>query len=158
MSPSFGYLFFPMRVLLEPFKSREGSVVTRWDEWKGHAVMSYISHPDHGLGTLRVWMSGCRVFSVYLRDNDPSVQMEVYDFSIEGRAKHLSEQVSTELGGIGFLLPAWESGPIPRKKLFDAPAHGVEECIVLTRVSATALTYSLWKETKKGLSYRFPAS
>ena len=67
--------------------------------------------------------------------------MEVYDFSVKGRTKYLSEQFNAELGGIRYLLPVWESGP---EKLFDSPVRDVEERIVLTRVSTTALSH-LWE-------------
>lgn len=140
---SFGYLFLRAGALLE-LESREGSVVT-WDEWKGHVVTPCIPPMGFELDTLWVWVSGCRVFSVYSGDYGPNVRMEVYDFSVKGRTKYLSEQVNAELGGIRYLLPVWESGPTPREKLFDPPARDVEERVVLTRVSTTVLSYFLWE-------------
>ena len=88
---SFGFLVFPVGALLRLADDREGSKIG-WDEWKIHTATP---------STLELYLfefcvSGCRLFFV---TSGPNVEVEVYDFSIQGRAKYLSEQVNADLGG-----------------------------------------------------------
>ena len=51
-------------------------------------------------------MSGCRSFPVHPDFDFPGyVEVDVYDPSVEGRAKYLCDRVNGGLRGVGYLLP-----------------------------------------------------
>ena len=87
--PNRGYLVFPVESLLRVAEDRGGCKIG-WDEWKAHVVAT-TSHP--GLCVV----SGCRLFCI--TSAGPNLDMEMHDFSRQGRAKYLSEQVNTDMGG-----------------------------------------------------------
>ena len=77
--------------LLKLLKSREGSDIG-WNEWKTHVIMisPKVCHKNP-------LVSGCRLFFTYPTHNNPGLQMKVYDFSMQGRARYLCEWPSEEL-------------------------------------------------------------
>ena len=101
------YLLVRVGVLLE--LGNRGVSEVGWDEWKNWVV---IPSPHLGPPMPRsdVWVSGSRLFSVYRSGSGPCAQMEVYDFSVQGRAKYLSNSVDERFGGVRYLMPASEAG------------------------------------------------
>ncbi|KAF9788530.1 hypothetical protein BJ322DRAFT_1106514 [Thelephora terrestris] len=98
------YIALPVRALLGLLENREGSDIA-WDEWKGHAaILSSGQFDMNGMGIHGAWVSGCRFFSAM--SNPDTLNLGVYDFSMRGRAKYLSEQVNEELGGVRYFLPS----------------------------------------------------
>ena len=79
-----------MGVLLE-FGDCGGSEIS-WDDWKSCVVIPFINLNKLTHSEVRVYRS--RLFSIYQRDSGSYVE-RVYDFSVQGRAKYLSE-------GVGF--------------------------------------------------------
>ena len=96
---TFRYLIFQVGALLKFLENGEGSNIG-WDEWKGCVAIPSI---DHDMRFARIWMSGCRLFCISLTGHNQGAQMEVYDFSMQGRAKYLSERVNNTLGGVRYL-------------------------------------------------------
>jgi hypothetical protein len=94
---TFYYLVFQVGALLELLELREGSEIG-WDEWKSRVVT-----PSTDQEFVRIWVSGCRLFCVGSIGEGQNAQMEVYDFSVMGRAKHLSGRVNELLGGVRYL-------------------------------------------------------
>ena len=92
-----GPLVFPVEALLKLADGREGSEIG-WDEWKIHALIPSI--PKRDLDDFCV--SGCRLFTI-TTGRGPNVGVGVYDFSMQGRAKYLSDQINADLGGVGYL-------------------------------------------------------
>ena len=88
------YLVFPVEALSRLAEGHEGSEI-EWDEWKIHVVIPSIPGPD----PIDFCVSACRLFSITLLGN-LGVEVEVYDFSLQGRAKYLSEQANANLGGV----------------------------------------------------------
>jgi len=88
------YLVFPVEALLRLAKGREGYEVG-WDEWKMHVVVPSIPESD----LILFCISGCRLFCVILTGSSDA-EVELYDFSLRGRAKYLSEQANADLGGV----------------------------------------------------------
>lgn len=91
------YLIFQVGAFLKFLETREGSVIG-WDEWRNRVVI-----PSIGQELARIWVSGCRLFFVGSIGYDRGSHMEVYDFSLQGRAKYLNEQVNEILGGVKYL-------------------------------------------------------
>ena len=84
-----------------------------WDRWKSCVTIPAVNlvqlmHSD-------VWVSGCRLFTItaYRLGSSSRAQMEVYDFSMEGRSKYLSDSVSKEFGGLRYLSSTGTRLPIP---------------------------------------------
>jgi hypothetical protein len=78
-----GHFIVRVGALLELFKDREGTEIG-WDEWKDHLV-----DPSSSSGTLypyAVQVSGCRLVYFWSTAGDPGLEMEVFDFSMQGRA------------------------------------------------------------------------
>jgi len=91
-----------LRTFLELLKDSEGSKI-EWEEWKHHVLI-----PSIRLGRVvdRVRASGCRLFLLSSAGYMSDFQMETYDFSMHGSAKHLTEQIgegSEELGVMNYL-------------------------------------------------------
>jgi hypothetical protein len=87
--------YYILRVggLFELLKGREGTEIG-WDEWKHHVVIPSLCHA--GPSRCVVEVSGCQFFNIFYSSThcDPSrcVEMEVHDFSVQGRAKYLSKK------------------------------------------------------------------
>jgi len=93
---SSGYLIFAVGALSRLSKSRGGCEIG-WDEWKTHTAIPAIRMPDFA----QIWVSGCRLFCLTsIMDG----KVQVYDFSVGGRAKYLSEQTKAKLGGVRYLV------------------------------------------------------
>jgi hypothetical protein len=133
------YLVLQVGGLLEFLRSHEGSVV-EWDEWKSHVVIPSIDLDRRH--TVRVWVSGCRLFSLYFTDPILDFQMEVYDFSVRGRAKYLNKQVDKHFPGVTCLS---STGVVAQVRLDDVlDAHSGHDSIVFYGVSVMVLFCSLW--------------
>ena len=104
---SFGFLVFPVEALLELAGGHKGCEI-EWDEWKIHTLIPSIPAPD----LVDFCVSGCRLFSV-TSAYGPDVEVKVYDFSVRGRAKYLSEQVDADLGGVRYLTSTGTSAQPP---------------------------------------------
>ena len=95
-------LVLKVGVLLELLKDREGTDVG-WDEWMNHSVALFLPPRRMGL-PCSMHISGCRLFCLYPRSNlwlHGVEALEVYDFSLEGRAKYKEQTIDDN----GALLP-----------------------------------------------------
>jgi len=101
------FLVFRVGALSELLKNHEGSEIG-WDEWRGLVVSSRIDHYQQTI--LDTWVSGCRLFCIFPGFMD--AEMILFDFSIQRRANHLSEQVDEDLGGVRYMLPTGASARV----------------------------------------------
>jgi len=124
-----GYLVLPVESLLKLVEGRGGCEIG-WDEWKEHVVIP----SNHQQYFVDAWISGCRLFSV-TSEEDGATQMEVYDLSVQGRAKHLSERVNTDLGGVRYMAPTGANVQLPwdLTEMFDM--NGGQDSVVFIHVS-----------------------
>ena len=124
-----GHLVFPVEALLRLAEGREGCKIG-WDEWKIHAVIPSIPGPD----LVQVWVSGCRLFCINLAVTG-KVEVEACDFSIQGRAKYLTEQANEDLGGVRCLVSIGTNVQLPWEtdEIFDI--NGGHDSAVFFRVS-----------------------
>jgi hypothetical protein len=106
------HLAVSVGALLE-FRSCGGTEIP-WDEWKSQVIVlrppSGKSVPGH------CWVSGCRLFSICSSKKN---QIQVYDFSAQGRARYLSKEVNQSLGGLRCMSPAPAQVRIPRNTLLE---------------------------------------
>jgi len=112
-----GYFVVRLGTFLELPKDSEGSKIG-WEKWKHHIFIPSISL-DRVIRRVRV--SGCRLFllsSTHYTSSD--FQMEVYDFSMQGRPKHSTKQTSegseefrvmTHLSSTGASSNSWDIFP-----------------------------------------------
>lgn len=91
------YLTFQVGPLLKLLQGREGSEI-EWDEWKSRVVIPSIEKEP-----FRIWVSGCRLFCIGSTHYDQDERMEVYNFSMRGRAKYLSERDHGAFEGVRYL-------------------------------------------------------
>ena len=137
MPYSFGYLIFPAEALLKLAEGREGCEI-EWDEWKKHVAIPSIHQPDF----VNVWVSGCRLFSIASPGYGLDAHMEVYDFSVRGRAEYLHEQPNPDLGGVRYLAPTGVVAQLPWDidELLDM--NGSHGNVVFLRVSSLSFPSS----------------
>ena len=103
------YLLFRVGSLLE-FR-RRGDLEVRWDEWKDCVVMPSIHVRPHTRSD--VWVSGSRLFAIYRSGPRGSyAQMELYDFSPQGRAKQ--NNVNGEFCGVRYLTSTGVRVQVPQ--------------------------------------------
>jgi hypothetical protein len=133
--------------LLEFLGNDVGSKVA-WKEWKNQAVVTLI-HLDLGdidpfiPEDLRIWVSGCRMFSLYPTESVLHVWVEVHDFSVRGRANYLKKFVNEGLAEV--------RGPSPtrvraRVELGDVlHVNSGHDSIAFFEVSVPAQFCSPWK-------------
>ena len=126
------YLVLRVGALLELLKDREGTEVG-WDEWKTHAAI--LSFPPSGAISHAVQVSGSRFFHIYSTAPDLCSQMEVYDFSMQGRAKYLSKREFRGLGAINHMSSTGAKARVPFRVLFGL--HIGHDSIMFYHVSAT---------------------
>ena len=121
-------LFFRVEALLKLAEGREGCEIG-WDEWKMHVVIPSLPDPD----LVRAWVSGCRLFYINLAATGKAA-VEVYDFSMRGRAKYLREQANANLGGVRYLVSTGTNARLPWEtyKVFDM--RGGHDSVVFSRV------------------------
>jgi len=100
------YAIFRLETLLKLAEGREGCDIG-WDEWKDHVVITSISSDS----SVDVWVSGSRLFSIVTGGYGLS-ELEVYDFSLQGCAKYLSEEVDAGFG-VRCLLPTGPKVQLP---------------------------------------------
>jgi hypothetical protein len=89
------YLVVRVGALLELFKDREGTEIG-WDEWKDHLVV-----PSSSSGTLdphSVQVSGCRLIYFWPTAGGSGFEMELFDFSMQGRTECLRKGSNEWLG------------------------------------------------------------
>ena len=96
-------IIFPVETLSRLAEGREGCEIS-WGEWKEHVVIPEVS--------LDFCVSGCRLFCITPGERYPLVTMEVYDYSMQGRAKYLSEQIDADRGGVRYLAPTGAVGEL----------------------------------------------
>ena len=133
------YLVLRVGALLE-FGDSRGSEIG-WDRWK-----SCVAIPPINLDQLirsDLWVSGCRLFSVYQWDLNSPVYVEVYDFSVQGRARHLSSWVNEEFGGLKYLSSTGTSVRIPLEGQLQ-PSSGGHDSLLFPIVSVIVL-YFIWE-------------
>jgi hypothetical protein len=120
--------------LLELLQSREGSEI-RWDEWKNHVIFPSLNLNFPGL--VNLWISGCRLFfSDPIRDSQ-GARIKMFDFSVQGRARHLSEGVDEDLGRIVYLSPTEAEGEIKWDPEELVDVHAGHDSVVFSCVSVT---------------------
>lgn len=137
--PPSHHLVLRIGALLELLGSHEGSEVG-WDEWNSHvvALSTTVGLREH----IRVWVSGCRLFSLNSTNPDLGAQMEVHDFSMRGRVNYLSKQDDEGLA-VRYLQ---STGVRARVKLGHViNAHSGHDSIAFFGVSAAALSCCLWE-------------
>ena len=100
-----GYLVFPVETLLSLSEGHEGRKIG-WDEWKIHAAIASVPQAFF----TQVWVSGCRLFCL---SSAGITTLEVYDFSMRGRVKYLSEKPDVDLGGVRHLASTGTNWHIP---------------------------------------------
>ena len=128
MRCSVRYLVVSVGALLE-LKSR-GRAEIRWDEWKHHVAIPRLG----GRGRAAAFcVSGCRLLFVFFTQFSGHGQMEMYDFSMWGRARYLSEEVN-QLFGLRYLSSTPGRVPIPQRGL--TTLRGGHGSIVFYHVSA----------------------
>ena len=111
------YLAVSVSALLE-LKNRGGAEIG-WDEWKGH-----VAAPRFGPRLLDLWVSGCRLFSMFSTHPSLGAQMRVYDFSVRGRVQYMSEEVNQQFSGLKYLLPTPAQARIPWKPIYSRSDNG----------------------------------
>jgi hypothetical protein len=134
------YLVFQVGALLEFLQSHEGTVV-QWDEWRSHVVIPSINLDRRQ--NVRVWVSGCRFFSLYFTDSSLDFQMEVYDFSVRGRVKYLSKQVDERFPGVTCLSSTGVVAQVQLDGVLDV--YNGHDSIVFHGVSVMVLFCSPWE-------------
>ena len=82
---------FRAQALLELSKGRESSEI-KWDEWGNCVVILSIDSDGPGFETA-FWVSGCRFFCFRSTHSVQGARVELFDFSVEGRAKCLGARV-----------------------------------------------------------------
>lgn len=119
---------------LQLLKDHEGARI-RWDEWKHHVVIPLYRRRTI---THEVRVSGCRLFSISSTDYRTGFQIEVYDFSMQGRKKYLSENEKAcgGLGAMRFLSSTGAGANIPWDMLPDLYGHSGHDSIAFFHVSA----------------------
>ena len=128
------YLVLRVGALLE-FGDSRGSEIG-WDRWK-----SCVAIPPINLGQLirsDVWVSGCRLFSIYQWDLNSPVYVEAYDFSVQGRARYVSSWVNEEFGGLKYLSSTGTNVRIPLEGQLQ-PSSGGHDSLLFPIVSVIAL-------------------
>ena len=94
------YPFFRVGALLKLLEGREGTEIL-WDEWKSRVVTPSVDLDDSSL--LNYHVLGCRLSILCRTPPDTGLQMEVYDFSIQGYAKYRTRRANARLGGVKYL-------------------------------------------------------
>jgi hypothetical protein len=95
------YLVLRVGALLELLNQREGTEIG-WDEWKNRVAM--IPSLSCSAWALRfVQVSGCRLIYFWWTAAGSGSVMEVFDFSMQGRAKRLKEWITREIGTVNSL-------------------------------------------------------
>ena len=124
----YGYLVFPVEALLRLVKDREGCKIG-WDEWKVYVMVATCA-PGSGFV-----VSGCRLFCMTSSTPTLDAEVEMYDFSMGGRAKYLSEQVDADLGGVRCLASMGTKARFPCRvdELFNV--SGSHDSVVFYEVS-----------------------
>ena len=144
MRCSVRYLVVSVGALLE-LKSR-GRAEIRWDEWKHHVAILRLG----GRGRAAAFcVSGCRLLFVFFTQFSGHGQMEMYDFSMWGRARYLSEEVN-QLFGLRYLSSTPGRVPIPQRGL--TTLRGGHGSIVFYHVSV--IVSFLGKVTKRDIVFR----
>ena len=92
LSAPYGCFVFPVEPLLRLAEGRKGCKIG-WDEWKPRVAVT-ISKPRLDLYLI---VSGCQLFCMTSAGLNPDVEVEMYDFSMQGHTKYLRERVSTDL-------------------------------------------------------------
>ena len=114
--------------LLDLLESREGSEIG-WDDWKSCVVIPSINHD-----IVHVWVSGCRLFCATSTGYDDVPQIEVYNCSMQGRAKCLRKRVNRTLSKIRYLSSTGVKTRIPYQDTLTV--YNCHESTVFNYVSA----------------------
>ena len=109
------YLALRAETLLELLKDRGGTEIG-WDEWKNHVVVPF-RYPSYR-ASRGVYVSGCRLFFVYPTSSGPYFQMQVYDFSMQGRTKSLGKLTIGGLGAVTHLSSTQMRARFPSEEFF----------------------------------------
>lgn len=126
------YFVFQVGSLFRFLESHEGSGVP-WYEWGSRVII-----PSSRTGHLGVQVSGCRLLSMSTKTPIRDVHMKVYDFSTQGRGKHLSERRSGGLGIVKHMSATKARVRIPYSGTVSANMHGGHDSVILLHVSDTA--------------------
>jgi hypothetical protein len=120
--------------LLELLQSREGSEIG-WDEWKNHVIFPSLDLNFPSL--VNLWVSGCRLFILDPIRGSQGARIKMFDFSVQGRARHLSEGVDEDLGRIVCLSPTEAEGEIKWDPEELVDVHAGHDSVVFSCVSVT---------------------
>ena len=135
LSPQYhlGFLVFRVGALSKLLESHEGSEIG-WDEWKSHVINSPIDQDlPETPEVLDACVFGCRLFSISSVVPVPDAKMRAFDFSIQGRANYLSEEVNANVGGVRCMLPTGARAQVLGSDLFNT--HSSHGSIIFTYVS-----------------------
>lgn len=135
-------LVFQAGALLQLLEGREGSEIG-WDEWKNVVFL-----PSQDWGCYHIWVSGCRLI-ICGADQSQCALVQVYDFSMRGLAKSLTDEAShgTEppefvaafRSTARYLLPTEVRTPIPRGSLSRSLLHICFDGFVFVSVTIFSL-------------------
>ena len=126
--PDYTYLIFQLGALLKLLESLEGFEI-EWDEWNFCVVIPSIEQERH-----TAWVSGSRLFCAgYGQD----AQIEMFDFSLQGRGKYLSQRVNHTLGGIRYLSSTGARARVPDGEYLEV--RGGHNSIAFCQVSVRVL-------------------
>ena len=125
--------------LLKLFKDREGAEIG-WDEWKSCVLIPSL-HCTGGPMNSTVHIFGCRLFHSYSVASGP-YQMEVFDFSIQGRAKYLSKGKFEEFGEVNCLTSTGAKARIGPQGTFFCLRNS-HESVIFSLVSTAVFCFLL---------------
>ena len=130
------YLVLRVGALLDFLGSHEGAEVG-WDGWKRRVFTpSNIDRPENTC----IWISGCRLFSLYSTDTGPEVR--VHDFSMRGGVNYLRKQAFGSLAGIRCLPSTGVRAQIQLDRV--SSMHSSHDSLIFSGVSVFVLFYLPW--------------
>ena len=103
--------------LLKFLGSREGSEI-QWEEWRNLVIIPSTNLKPRGI--TRIWVSGCKFFSLHSTGRGPAAHMETHDFSVWGRTDYIPEQVVAEHFGVRYMPPTGARGLVQEYYVFRA--------------------------------------
>jgi len=125
------YLVFRVGMLLELAEKYEKPLI-RWKEWKDHVFVPCIEE-GHRRMLFDVQVAGCRLFAIYLTPFAPACEVEVFDFSMQGRVRYFVDRHVRGLDVGKFLRPTGAVRRMPWDTLQGF--HCGHDSIVFSRVS-----------------------
>ena len=127
------YLVFRVGVLLELAKKNERPLI-RWKEWGNRVFVPCIEEGNRRM-LFHVQVAGCRLFAIYSTHSAPACEVEVFDFSMQGRVRYFVERYVRGLDVVKFLQPTGAVRQMPWEPDTLHGLHCGHDSIVFSRVS-----------------------